>query len=202
MTSGKKIVILPKPRLNGKVSLEETLNKRRSIRNYSGKFISLNVLSQLLWAGWGITAMDGKRTSPSAGGLFPVELYVLVGCVTDVEAGVYKYHQENNTLTLTISGDKRDELANAALGQECLLNCAAAIIIAADISKTARKYGDRAERYVFMEAGHISQNIHLQATAMDLGTVAVGAFFDDQVKSVLKLPANLQPLYIMPVGIP
>lgn len=201
MTSETRFVILPEPKLKGEVSLEQALKKRRSIRNYSGKFISLNDLSQLLWAGQGITTIDGKRTSPSAGGLFPFELYTMVGNVSLIETGIYKYHQDNHTLEFKMSGDKRDEIADAALGQESLLQCAVAIIITADISKTARKYGDRAERYVFMEAGHISQNIYLQATAMNLGTVAIGAFFDDRVKKILKLPVNFQPLYIMPVGI-
>ena len=202
MTSSQKSIQLPEPNYNGNITLEQALRRRRSVRNYTGESLKLEELSQLLWAGQGLTGGGGTRTSPSAGGLFPVQMYAVVDNVHNLGKGIYKYDGETHSIFPVGSGDKRSELAEAALRQECIMKCAVAIVITADISKTAWKYGERAERYVFMEAGHVSQNINLQATAIGLGTVAVGAFFDDSVKSVLKLSANLRPLYIMPVGRP
>jgi SagB-type dehydrogenase family enzyme len=200
MTPSSKPIQLPKPRETGTMTVTESLRKRRSVRSYSDDPLTLNELSQLLWAGQGITGSEGNRTSPSAGGLYPIELYAVITYIDNLESGIYRYDPKNHTLVLLTAGDKRTELADAALQQECVMKSAASIVITADISKTSWKYGERAERYVFMESGHVSQNIHLQATSMNIGTVAVGAFFDDRVKAVLKLPANLHPLYIMPIG--
>ena len=200
MTPASEPIRLPLPDEKGTMSVAESLRKRKSVRNYNNTPLSLAELSQLLWAGQGLTNSAGHRTSPSAGGLYPMELFALISLVDDIECGTYRYDPVNHTINLHISGDSRQELADAALQQECLMKCPASIIIAADIARLAWKYSERAERYVFMEAGHVSQNIYLQAAAMNIGTVAVGAFFDDRVRAVLKLPQNLQPLYIMPVG--
>jgi SagB-type dehydrogenase family enzyme len=191
---------LPKIRETGIISITESLSQRRSIRKYTDESLTVEELSQLLWAGQGLTNSQGNRTSPSAGGLYPIELLAVVSNVDKLENGVYEYDPLNHAIISKATGDIGRELAEAALQQECLMNCPVSIIIAADIGKLSWKYGNRAERYVYMESGHVSQNIYLQATGMKLGTVAVGAFFDDRIRQALKLPQNLQPLYLMPIG--
>lgn len=194
-------IILPKAKYDGPILLERVLHDRRSIRSYTNKPVTLAQFSQLLWAAQGITNKQGFRTAPSAGALYPMELYVVAGNVEDLTAGVYKYNCSNHSLSLVKQGDKRKALAAASLGQYCVLEGAADIVITGIYERTARKYGARAKRYVHMEAGHVSQNIYLQATALGLGTVSVGAFEDDEVKTVIGAQPDEQPLYVMPVGI-
>ncbi len=191
---------LPEPRLESKVSLEETLFKRRSIREYANLPLALGDISQLLWAAQGITAEWGGRTAPSAGGLYPVELYLVAGSVENLAPGVYKYKPQGHELVEIRDGDVREELAKAALDQTWVKEGAIDIVIAAVYERTTKKYGDRGVRYVDMEAGHAAQNIYLQATALNLGMVTVGAFYDEQVKSVLGMLENEVPLYVIPVG--
>ncbi|MEM2094862.1 MAG: SagB/ThcOx family dehydrogenase [Candidatus Bathyarchaeia archaeon] len=195
-------VSLPAPRYESEVSVEEALLKRRSIREYSNKALTIQEISQLLWSAQGITDPRGFRTAPSAGALYPLEVYVAVGNVEDLSKGVYIYKPEGHMLVKVIEGDKREALANAAFDQTWVKNGAIIIVITAVYERTTAKYGDRGIRYVHMEAGHVAQNICLQATAMGLGTVTVGAFYDDQVKLVIGLQENEQPIYIMPVGRP
>ncbi|MDH3973623.1 MAG: SagB/ThcOx family dehydrogenase [Deltaproteobacteria bacterium] len=189
---------LPPPILNGKFSLEKTLQKRRSVREYSGKKLRLAQVSQLLWAAQGITSSDGMRTAPSAGALYPMEIYLLAGYVENLPQGIYRYRPEEHDMQTVAEGDFRDKLAEAALGQECIKEGAAVIIITAVYERTTVKYRDRGIRYVHMEVGHIAQNIYLQARSLDLGTVFVGAFYDRGVKKVLNI--HEEPLGIMPVG--
>lgn len=191
---------LPEPRRDSSVSIEETLLKRRSIREYSGEPLTLQEVSQLLWAAQGITDPGGLRTAPSAGALYPLEVYVVVGDVENLAVGVYKYKQHGHELLKVLAGDKRADLAGAALKQAWVKEAAMDIVFAAVYERTTVKYGERGIRYVHMEVGHAAQNMCLQATAMDLGIVTVGAFNDEQVKEVLNLPDNEQPLYIIPVG--
>ena len=193
-------VELPDPRYDSSVSIEETLLERRSIREYSGEPLTLQEVSQLLWAAQGITDPRGFRTAPSAGGLYPLEIYVVVGDVEGLDVGVYKYRPQEHTLVKMLDGDKKDKLAEAALGQTWVKEAAIDIVITAVYERTTAKYGDRGVRYVHMEAGHAAQNLCLQATAMNLGTVTVGAFHDEQVKEVLGSPEDEQPLYVLPVG--
>jgi SagB-type dehydrogenase family enzyme len=196
---------LPKPLLLGAVSLEEALNKRSSIRDYTGEPLSMKDLSQILWAAQGITRPEwGGRTTPSAGGTYPLELYVVVADrgVIDLASGVYKYIPQRHTVLLVKAGDFSDELAIAALDQEWVSSASINIVIAAVFERTTERYGDRGVRYVHMEAGHADQNIYLQAAALDLGTVVIGAFHDDQVQKVASLQDNEKPLYIAPIGHP
>ena len=193
-------IILPKPRYDSDVSVEEALLKRRSVRNYADETLTLQEVSQLLWAAQGITDPGGKRTAPSAGALYPLELYVVVGSVEDVAKGVYKYEPQQYELVRVLDGEQRKALAAAALNQQSIAQGAIDIVITAIYERTTKKYGDRGIRYVHMEAGHAAQNVYLQAVAMNLGTVVIGAFYDDQVKEALNLPENEEPLYIMPVG--
>lgn len=196
-----KEVVLPAAKHDGTISIEHVLQTRRSIRHYKNKPITLAQLSQILWAAQGITSRQGLKTAPSAGALYPMEMYVVAGNVTDLAAGVYKYNCKKHKLIPIKDGDKRSELASASLGQSCVGKGAADIVIAGVYERTSRKYGARAKRYVYMEAGHIAQNIYLQAVALDLGTVTVGAFTDAQVKKVIGLQPNEEPLYVMPIGV-
>ena len=160
---------LPEPGRESSVSLEETLLHRRSVREYTNEVLTLEEVSQLLWAAQGVTAVWGGRTAPSAGGLYPLEVYVAVGNVNNLAPGVYKYKSERHELIKLGNADVREELAESSLGQTWVKEGAIDIVIAAVYERTTRKYGDRGVRYVHMEAGHAAQNIYLQATALDLG---------------------------------
>jgi len=191
---------LTPPNWKGKLSLEEVLSKRRSIRDYKKEEISFEDFSQLLWSLQGITdKLNGLRTAPSAGALYPLEIYAVVGNVKGLKPGVYKYFPHSHSVKKILDGDKRKDLANSALGQESIIEGAVSFVITAVYSRTTRKYSQRGERYVMIEVGHAAQNLLLQATALNLGAVPIGAFYDNKVKSVLKLNEE-EPLYIIPVG--
>ncbi len=199
------IVFLPLPRLKGNMSLEESIAYRRSIREYLDKPLTLSQLSQLLWAAQGLTELKwGFRASPSAGATYPLEIYVVVGenGVKGLEAGIYHYDPYTHTILLIKKGDYRSELYEACLRQPWVKNAPINIVIVAEYERTTRVYGERGIRYVHIEVGHVGQNIYLEATALGLGTVAIGAFYDDQVREILGLPSNYHPLYVMPVGVP
>lgn len=197
----KEIIKLPEPRYESGTSLEEALLERRSVRDYKDEPLTLAEISQLLWAAQGITEPNwGLRTAPSAGALYPLKIYVLATKVEGLLIGVYQYHPPNHELIKIISADKQNELYAAALKQSSVKEAAAVIIISAVYERTTQKYGPRGERYVQLEAGHAAQNIYLQAVSLDLGTVTIGAFDDDEVKKILNLPEEENPLYLMPVG--
>ena len=191
---------LPQPVRDGETSLEKTLQERRSIRQYKNAPISLSDLSQLLWAAQGISGSGGRRTAPSAGALFPLEIYVIAGKVTGLSAGVYAYNPHKHELSRVAEGDARTELSKAALGQSSIKNAPAVLVLSSVYERTTVKYGERGIRYVHMEAGHAAQNIYLQAAALNLGTVVIGAFDDDGIGKVLHMTGREHPLYLMPVG--
>jgi len=196
---------LSKPREKGELSLEETLWKRRSIRRFRKQPLTFEQFSQMLWACQGIIDyVTGKRVAPSAGATYPLEVFAVVGekCVEKVEAGVYHYIPSDHAVEKILDGDVRRELAAAALHQEFIAEAPMSIVIAAEYERTTGWYGERGIRYVHFEVGHVGQNIHLQAVALGLGTVMIGAFHDDKVAFVLNLPKKLHPLYIAPVGVP
>ena len=193
-------VALPEPSIAGSTSLEQLLAQRRSIRDFPSTALELAGIGQLLWAAQGTTHSQGLRTSPSAGALYPLELYVVTGRVEGLEQGVYHYDPGAHQLKRTGEGDLRDALARAALSQDWMKSASAVIVFTADYARTARKYGKRANRYVHIEAGHAAQNLFLQAESLGLATVVVGAFKDDEVARVLGLPADLDPLLLMPLG--
>jgi len=195
-----EVINLPEPQYDSDVSIEQSLLNRRSIRSYTGEPLTLQEVSQLLWAAQGITDPGGFRTAPSAGALYPLELYLVAGDVEDLTSGVYRYEPDGHQLSRIIDGDKRAKLADAALAQSWVKEGAISIVFTAVYGRTTVKYGDRGIRYVHMEVGHAAQNLCLQATAMGLGAVTVGAFHDEQVTELLNLPGNEQPLYIIPVG--
>lgn len=200
MTESLFTMTLPAPRLDGEKSLEYCLMERRSIREYLDLPLTLEEISQLLWAGQGVTSDWGGRTAPSAGALYPLELYLVAGNVKALDSGIYKYKPEGHVLIRVLVGDVRTKLAEAALSQEWVREAAINIVIAAVYERTTGKYGERGETYVQMEAGHAAQNICLQATALDVGAVTIGAFYDSQVKEILHMIDDEIPLYIMPAG--
>jgi SagB-type dehydrogenase family enzyme len=193
-------VMLPEPRYRSHVSVEEALRDRRSVRNYSPDSLTLADIAQLLWSAQGVSDGRYRRTAPSAGALYPLELYLVVGNVEALPAGIYQYRPAEHALSRIVAGDKRDGLARAALRQTWVRDAPAVIVMTAVYERSTRKYGDRGQRYVHMEAGHAAQNIYLQAVPLGLGTVTVGAFSDGKVKQILDLPENEAPLYLMPVG--
>lgn len=195
------LIKLPEPRKKGRISVEEALNTRRSIRKYSGQPLSLQEVGQLLWAAQGITNKKGRRTAPSAGALYPIEVYLVAGEVSNLQSGIYRYIPQWHSLELHIEGDWREKLCTAALNQEYIRDAPASILISAVFDRTRRKYGrSRGARYAGMEAGNVSQNICLQAVVLKLGTVFVGAFKDSKISCIFDMEDDESPLAIMPVG--
>lgn len=189
-----QVIALPTPRLKGAMSLEETLAQRRSVREYANEDLSPAEISQLLWAAQGITHPAGLRTAPSAGALYPLEVYSVL------RDGVYHYEPATHQLRARARGDLRQPLFVACLEQESVKVAPVNIVIAVVYERLAVKYGNRAPRYAHIEVGHAAQNVLLQAVALNLGAVPIGAFYDDQVKRALNLPADHEPLYVIPVG--
>lgn len=200
MISGK-IIKLPEPILDGKVSVEKALKERRSTRTYRDVPLSINELSQLLWAGQGITDNISKfRTYPSAGALYPLELYVIVNKVQNLEKGFYYYDPYKHAIIKIFDKNITPELTKAALNQEFIKASAVIFIYTAIKSRTTNRYGERGLRYIFMEAGHAAQNLYLQAVTYNIGLVVIGAFKDNEVKQILNLKDDEIPLYIIPAG--
>jgi SagB-type dehydrogenase family enzyme len=191
---------LPAPELNGTVSVEEAIRNRRSIREYAATPLDISEIAQLLWAAQGLTDPSGLRAAPSAGALYPLEISVACRNVTGLPDGVYRYLPESHALEMVPGLEIREGLYFSAPGQPSIRDAAAVIIIAADYNRTTSKYGERGIRYVHMEAGHAAENLYLQAYTLGIGTVAIGAFDDNRVRSETGLPPEYLPLYLMPVG--
>ena len=200
MAQPRESIQLPEPVTASGKSLEELLRQRRSVRDYQVSALPLSDISQLLWAAQGITHPAGMRTAPSAGALYPLELYVVAGNVHDLAPGVYHYQAEGHRLARLHGGDQRKPLAQAAFAQTWIRDAAVVVVFAAVYERSTHKYGERGVRYVHMEVGHAAQNLFLQAEALELATVVVGAFHDDKLAEVLRLPAAVRPLVMMPVG--
>jgi SagB-type dehydrogenase family enzyme len=202
-TSMGNAIALPEPEKTGIMSVEEAISKRRSIREYSKQPLTLHELSQLLWSAQGVTDRINKlRAAPSAGATYPIDVYVVVGedGVVGLRSGVYRYVPSGHEIYLLFEGDVRNELSSASLGQTWIAQAPVDLVITAVYERMTSRYGDRGIRYVHMKAGHVAENIYLEATALNLGTVAVGAFNDEKVQKVLRLPEENEPLYVMPVG--
>ncbi len=189
-------VTLPSPRTDGAVSLETCLAQRRSVREYADRDLTWEQIGQLLWAAQGLTAEWGGRTAPSAGALYPLEVYVAT------RQGVYHYMPQGHRLGILATGDQRGALQGVSLNQSAVGSAPAVFVVTAVYARTAGKYGDRATRYVHLEAGHAAQNLLLQAVALGLGGVPIGAFDDAGIQRVLGLPADHEPVYVIPVGYP
>jgi len=205
VSAGGSVIELPKPRDKGSVSVEQAITERKSVRDFADISLTLKEVSQMLWAAGGVT-LDGitgpTRAYPSAGAIYPLEIYLVAGNVEALEPGVYHYDWRKHSLVLLKKGDFRTALARAALGQRMIKDAPATIVVAASFGSIKRRYGKRgATRYVSMDAGHLGQNVHLQAQSMGLGTVMIGAFTDDKVVKVVGL-RDETPIYMMPVGKP
>jgi len=201
MAESAAMIPLPPVKTTGAMPLEDSLARRRSAREFSALPITLEEAGQLLWAAQGVTdPQRGYRTAPSAGALFPLEVYLVAGKVEGLPAGVYTYDPRRHGLKCVATGDKRADLCRVALDQDPVRKAAVDIVIAAVVARTEAKYGSRAERYVHMEVGHAGQNVLLQAVARGLGAVPIGAFDDKDVKRVLGLPPSEDPFYIIPIG--
>jgi SagB-type dehydrogenase family enzyme len=189
---------LPTPIDSADMSVEEAIAARRSVRRFSDQPLSDDIVSRLLWSAQGITEPAGSlRAAPSAGATYPLELYLVD------RRGVFRYQPAEHRLQKIAADDRRNALARAALGQDMISQAPISLVFAAVPERTTGRYGkQRGERYVHMEVGHAAQNIHLQAVALGLGSVPVGAFHDNRVRQALELPAQHQPLYIIPVGKP
>ncbi len=190
-------VLLPEPDLEGLVSLEEALFGRRSIRDFEDRDIEIQKISQLLWAAQGITKKSrGFRTAPSAGALYPLDVFIFK------KDGLFHYIPAENVLMMMNREDLRERLYEACLYQGAVAECDINIVITAVYERTTAKYGERGIRYVHLEAGHACQNILLEAVALELGAVPIGAFEDSKIIELMKLPDGYVPLYVIPVGYP
>jgi SagB-type dehydrogenase family enzyme len=194
---------LPEPKLVGDFSLEKAIYQRRTIRSFDSKALTLKQCSQIFWAAQGITEPGGyKRAAPSAGALYPMDVYGVIGnnCIETLNAGVYHYTPEGHTLSPVQQGDKRKEVAEASLWQMWMADAPLNLVITAEYSRIMGKYGQRGVRYAMIEAGHIGQNIFLQCQGMGLQAGIVGAFDDGKVIQVMGVKRTHEPLLIMPVG--
>ena len=181
--------------MKGEMSLEEAILKRRSIRSFAPKELSIEEISQLLWATQGITEKaSGFRAAPSAGALYPLELYLIKS------DGVFHYNVENHSLEKVGDKDVRGEIVQASLGQSFIQEAPVSIVICAVRSRVTSRYGSRGNRYVDIEVGHAAENLHLQAVTLGLASVPIGAFTDSEAKRILGLPRDVEPIYIVPVG--
>jgi len=188
---------LPPPQQDGSVSLEKAIWMRSSVRSYRSQPIENRLLGQILWAAQGLRPSSGHRNAPSAGALYPLELYVVSG------EAIFHYVVDDHSLEIIRSGNHRAALMHAGLDQEFITQAAITIVIAAVPERTANKYGEeRSPRYIDFEVGHVAQNIMLQAAALGLGSVPVGAFNDVEVAKILELSGNSFPLYLVPIGYP
>ncbi len=192
---------LPSPSRTGEISVEEALSQRRSTRSFASDALETDVLGQLLWATQGITEPGrGLRTAPSAGATYPLEVWVAVGSVDGVDPGLYRYIPQEHALEPKHDEDPRDALAYASLRQTWIADAPVVVVLTAVFERTTSRYGPRGERYVHMEVGHAAQNLYLQAEALELGTVIVGAFDDAAVQEILN--TQQAPMAVLPVGVP
>ncbi len=195
-----RIIKLPELKKDSDFSIEKAISQRRSTRSFSSRSLTLNDISTLLWAGQGITSKSGLRAAPSAEALYPIELYLVAYNVDSLFPGIYKYYPFEHSLRLIKKGNFRNSLSTAALGQECIRDSAAVVVISAVFERTTKKYGERGRNYVYFEAGCVAENIHLLSERLGIGTVVVGAFFDEDVKNLISLEKNEVPIALMPIG--
>jgi SagB-type dehydrogenase family enzyme len=193
-------VRLPEPCRTGEVPLERSIQLRRSVRFFSEQSLTLAESGQLLWAAQGVTGTGGLRAVPSAGALYPLNTYAVAANVVGLTSGVYRYDPDRHVLTRSIRGDRREAIYRAANEQQCVLDAALMIALVAIYEGSRREFGDRGIRLAHMEAGHAGQNVCLQATALGLGVIGLGAFDDAAVREILQLEVREQPLYLLLAG--
>ncbi len=192
----QELLELPPPDTTGETTLAVAIAARRSVRTFTPQTLSMAEVGQLLWSAQGITDPAGLRAAPSAGALYPLELYVIL------PDGLYHYEPAEHRLNLLADEDLREVVFEMGLRQQALREAPAVFVFTAVYARTADRYGERAARYVHMEVGHAAQNLALQAVALGLGSVPIGAMRDEQVRVQLGLPEDHAPLYLVPVGHP
>ncbi len=197
---------LEKPSIEGGKSLWNALVQRRSIRNFKDLPLKKEYLSQLLWATQGITRREMGfefRICPSAGALYPVETYLALHNVEDVQPGIYHYGVQNHELEQLQRGDFRLKISQAALDQDMAFSASAVFVWTAVFERSKWKYEQRAYRYVYLDAGHIAQNLALAAVGLGLGTCQIAALYDEEVNTLLGLDGRQESvLYMSVVGHP
>lgn len=191
---------LPEQKPAARSLIEAVLEKRRSVRSYSERELTESDTARFLRAAQGISSEEGFRTAPSAGALYPLEVHLVAGNVRGIEPGVYRYIPDEDALIRELAGDLRAELSEASLSQPQVRDAPASLVISAVYPRITGKYSKRGIRYADMEAGHAAQNVCLLAAELGMGTCPIGAFEDEDVRKVLKLPTNEDPLYILPLG--
>lgn len=213
--SAPESIQLPKPIFQSKTSVEEALRVRRSTRTYANEQLSISEISQILWAAQGITMTrekppqqwlpkyeypGGNRTAPSAGGLFPIEIYLLIGNVGGLSEGVYKYFPKDHSIKKVLDGNKIMDVYEVALKQSAISEARALLVITGVYERAEAKYGERGKRYTHIEVGAVCQNAALQGITLGIGSVVIGAFNDEPLKETLRMPSEEFPLAIMPLG--
>ena len=194
---------LPSPKWQSEISVEQAIKQRRTHRSFTAQSLDLSQLSQLLWSASGITEVNGyKRAAPSAGALYPMDLYVVVGqnCVPPIGAGIYRYEPGEHQLSEVVKGDMRSSVARASLSQMWMADAPLTMVITAEYRRATVKYGKRGIKYALIEAGHIGQNIFLQAQSLGLDAGIVGAFHDAELIDAIGIPSAHEPILLMPVG--
>jgi SagB-type dehydrogenase family enzyme len=201
-TDSSKLIRLPKPKLQGDISLDQALVGRRSVRDFVREAVKLQQVSQVLWAAQGETSRDGGRTAPSAGAVYPLETFLVACDVKGLEAGVYHYRSHGHELVRVAGEVERQRLAQAAEEQLWVSDAAIVIVLCGVYGRMTRKYGEIGRVYVHMEAGHVVQSVSLEAVALGLGSTVVGAFHEESVRRILRAPKRRVPLCLIPVGKP
>ena len=196
------LIKLPPPAHMGQMSVPEALKKRRTVRQFADRGLDLAQVSQLLWGTDGISDAKGLRTAPSAGATYPLEIYLVAGerGVTGLAPGLYHFRPDSHSLELVQKGDLRAQVSRICLHQTWMAQAPVMVIFAAEYRRCTARYGERGLRYTHMEVGHAGQNLFLQAEALGLACGIVGAFEDRDLKEILHLPSQHEPLLIMPVG--
>jgi SagB-type dehydrogenase family enzyme len=204
------MVELPEPRRRGTYTFEELVPLRRSVRRWTGESLTLSELGQLLWAAYGVTGpgptsaapSPPRRAVPSGFALYPLELRVMAGAVEDLEPGTYRYVPERHALGPLEAGDRREGAAAGCPGQEWVGGAPVLLLLAGREAGLRAKVGDLAPAILQYEVGHVAEHVHLQAAALELGTVIIGAFEAGPVSRVFSLPEDLRPHLLMPAGRP
>ncbi len=193
-------IVLPEPACPSSTPLADCLRLRRSCRDYSEAPLKLEEVSRLIWAAQGITAPGGLRTAPSPGAIYPIRSYFAAFRVEGLPTGFYSYDPDTHSLSLLAKGDRQRRLAKAAGDQQCVSDCAAALLLTAWYKRIQREFGDPAFTLTAMEAGHIGQNWLLQATALGLGAIGAGKLDPAALKLLLPIPQDEEPLYMLLAG--
>ncbi|BAQ34648.1 SagB/ThcOx family dehydrogenase [Dehalococcoides sp. THU3] len=199
------IIKLALPAVRGKMTLEEAINKRRSVRSFSSRGLTMEMLSQLLWASNGITdIVDKLRSTPSAGAIYPLDLYIIVGNkgIEALEAGVYRYNPERHGIHLQVNGDFRKQLAEGCFKQNFVADAPFSLVICYRPEELIKRYGTCADKYAYFEVGHVAQNFNLECVALGLGSVVIGAFAEEIICKSMNLSGHPKPLYIIAAGFP